>query len=71
MNCFNISFYGAFRTNVNQQTLINNSKAIISSYVKLLSTELHQITLPTAERTTKIINTAIRIQSNVPNDENG
>jgi hypothetical protein len=54
IRCYNISFSGVFKTNINQQTLINFSKAIISSDPKLLFTEEPQVTLTTAEDKTEI-----------------
>jgi hypothetical protein len=71
MSCFNISFSGVFQTNGNQQTLINFSKAIISSYADLLFKEELKVTLTTSEGKIEIIDIVISVKSNDPNDELG
>jgi hypothetical protein len=59
VSCLNISFSGLFKTNVNQQNLINFSKAIISSFAKMLVTELPQVSFTTAEGKTETTDTII------------
>jgi hypothetical protein len=71
MSCLNILFSGLFKTNVNQQNLINFSKEIVSSFVKTLVTELPQVSFTTDEAKTKATDTIISAESNIPKDENG
>jgi hypothetical protein len=71
MSRFNISFSGVFKSNLKQQTIHNISKAIISSYNKLLLTEERKVTLITAEDKIEINDTMIAVKSNVPKNENG
>jgi hypothetical protein len=56
--------------NINQQTLINFSKVIISSYLKLLFIEAPEVSLTISEGTTEITDTIISVKSIVPNDGN-
>jgi hypothetical protein len=67
MSCFNISFSGLFKMNINQQTLINCPKLILSSYAKLLFTEVPQVSLITIG----ITDTVIDVKTNIPKDEKG
>jgi hypothetical protein len=67
---FSISFSGPFKININQQTLINFSKPIISSYFRLLFTEAREVSFTRSEGTTEITNTIISVKSIVPKDEN-